>query len=181
MSDLFETLTEQHRNTLKLIRIIEKQIDRVEDGESPDLNLMADIMQYLTRYVDTAHHPLEEALIDLYLESVEEPSAAVLSCREQHGVLAELGREFNAIIEGVREEQLVERKLFTRVGRAFIEKQIEHMDLEEGSVFRSLKDTLAREQLEQAVASVARGRDPLFDTIVESEYSKLYSYILRSA
>jgi hemerythrin-like domain-containing protein len=180
MSQLFDTLASQHKNIFRLLSLIEAQIDCVEADEMPNVNLMLDIMQYLTRYVDAAHHPVEEALMDLYENQVSEADACVALCHSQHDKILELGRSFGAVIEGVREEQLVERQQFIKAGRDYVEYQLEHMNLEEGQVFPLLRATLQNPQIEAVGESITASRDPLFGKIVEKEYQKLYDYILRS-
>jgi len=181
MTGLFETLTTQHKNIHKLVTLIEKEIDRVDDGEMPNIELMADMMQYLIRYVDVAHHPLEETLMSIYESETDSTDESVATCKAQHKQILALGQTFSAVIEGVREEQLVERQQFVEAGRDYVETQMEHMNLEEGKVFPVLRAALSDEQIKQADSEISSSRDPLFGAIVEDEYQKLYDYIIRSA
>jgi hemerythrin-like domain-containing protein len=181
MSKPIEQLNEQHQNIAKLLHLLEHEIDRVAGEDTPNVSLLLDIMQYLTRYVDVAHHPLEELLIARYEEKEAPENEEVKECKRQHKELVALGREFMAVVEAVREEQLVERVEFERIGRNFVEAQLAHIDLEEGKVFPTLKKTLDDEEMESVAAEMASRRDPLFGGIVEKEYSQLYDYIIRSS
>lgn len=181
MTNPIELLNEQHRNITRLVHLIEKEIDRVRDEETPNVSLLLDIMQYLTRYIDAAHHPLEELMIARY-EEVEAPeNREVEECKRQHKELWELGREFMAVVEAVREEQLVERTEFARIGRQFVEAQLAHIDLEEGKVFPALRKALSDDELQKVADDMEHRKDPLFGGIVEKEYQQLYDYIMRSA
>ncbi|GJL82226.1 MAG: cation-binding protein [marine bacterium B5-7] len=181
MTQIFEELNNQHKNIVTLIHMIENQIDRVANEEMPNVSLLLDIMQYLTRYVDVSHHPTEELLIARYEQSEAPENHEVHECKLQHRQLLGLGREFLAIVEAVREEQLVERVEFERVGREFIQKQLDHIDLEEGKVFPVLKKSLNKKALKEVREELAQSKDPLFGDIVDKEYQKLYDYIIRSA
>ncbi len=181
MSNPFEILNEQHQNIAKLIQLIEREIDRVDDEDVPNVSLLMDIMQYLTRYVDVAHHPLEEALIARYKEKWETSTEEIDECQRQHHSLVDEGRDFMAVVEAVREEQLVERSQFSITGREFVEAQLDHINLEESKVFPELKARLDEKELEAVAAEISSRKDPLFGSIVDKEYQNLYDYILRSA
>ncbi len=181
MTNAIDVLNEQHKNIAKLIHLVEKEVDRVADEDTPNVGLLLDIMQYLTRYVDVSHHPLEELMMEHYEKKVPSENQEVSECRRQHQRLMELGREFMAVVEAVREEQLVERVEFTRIGSEFVEAQLAHMDLEEGKVFPELRRTLGDQELDEVTNEMINSRDPLFGGIVEKEYQQLYDYILRSA
>ncbi|KAA3633758.1 MAG: hypothetical protein DWQ08_01420, partial [Proteobacteria bacterium] len=105
----------------------------------------------------------------------------VEECKRQHHQLGEMGREFMAVVEAVREEQLVERTVFARVGREFVEAQLAHIDLEEGKVFPALRQVLSEDEMSAVFEDMDSRKDPLFGGIVDKEYQQLYDYIIRSA
>lgn len=181
MTRPIELLNQQHRNIAKLVHLIEKEIDRVTDEENPNVSLLLDIMQYLTRYVDVAHHPLEELLIARYEKKEATENDEVEECKRQHKMLWDLGREFMAVVEAVREEQLVERTEFSRIGREFVDAQLAHIDLEEGKVFPALGKVLDDDEMMAVSDEMEHRKDPLFGSIVEREYEQLYDYIIRTA
>ncbi len=181
MSKPLDVLHEQHRNIARLIDLLEREIGVVENGGNPNVSMLQDIMQYIIRYVDVAHHPLEERLIARFEEAEGQSVGEVEECKKQHEEVISLGQNFNAVVEAVREEQLVERTEFVRAGREYIDFQRKHMDLEEGRVFPTLKRALSDEELQAVGDEVEQSRDPLFGGIVEKEYKQLYDYIIRSA
>ncbi len=181
MTTPIEELIREHAHIRKLLQLVEKEIDKVAHEATPNVSLLMDIMQYLTRYVDVAHHPLEELLIARYEETAGTDNDAVEECKRQHVNLGESGREFSAVVEAVREEQLVERVQFERVGRRFVQAQYDHIDLEENRVFPALAEALDEKAMQEVADEMAARRDPLFGGIVEKEYSQLYDYIIRSA
>ncbi len=50
-------LREDHRNMSILLDLVEAQMLKVDAVEEPDVELLRDLMQYMTSYSDTIHHP----------------------------------------------------------------------------------------------------------------------------
>jgi hemerythrin-like domain-containing protein len=181
MTTPIDQLKEQHLNIARLLRLIERELEKVSSEGTPNVSLLLDIMQYLTRYVDVAHHPLEELLIERVEQSEESANGELAECKRQHKSLADLGRSFSAVVEAVREEQLVERTQFASAGHEFVNAQLAHISLEESKVFPTLKRALNDEEMIAIGEEMESSRDPLFGGIVEKEYQQLYDYIIRSA
>ena len=45
-----------------MLDLLERETDRIRDGEKPDYELIHDIMRYMTVYSDAVHHPKEDRL-----------------------------------------------------------------------------------------------------------------------
>ena len=55
-------LREDHRNMALMLNILERQSNRIYEGEEPDYELLQDIMHYMTVYPDAVHHPKEDRI-----------------------------------------------------------------------------------------------------------------------
>ena len=60
MSDTIALWHAEHVNFAKLLDLLEGQLDLFHKGESPDYELMLDIMFYMKHYPDVLHHPKED-------------------------------------------------------------------------------------------------------------------------
>ncbi len=181
MTKPIDTLNLQHQNIGRLIALIEREVDVVDDGGMPRVAMLQDIMQYINHFMGATQHSLEERLI-ARAEAVGTAGKADLDeCRRLRDAAATCGRTFAALVEAVREEQLVERTGFVRAGRDFVEAQRRHFAVEEDKVFPALRRVMREDELEALGDELERERDPLLGGIVEKEYRQLYEYILRSS
>jgi len=55
-------LRQDHRNMALMLNILERQSNRIYEGNEPDYELLHDIMHYMTVYPDTVHHPKEDCI-----------------------------------------------------------------------------------------------------------------------
>lgn len=54
---ILEDLRQDHRNMALLPDLLDCECDRIREGSPADLELIRDIMQYMTTYPDAVHHP----------------------------------------------------------------------------------------------------------------------------
>ena len=79
MSDSIARWHAEHVNFAKLLDLLEGQLDLFHKGESPDYELMLDIMFYMTHYPDVLHHPKEKKIWRLQASSNAPPTAVASS------------------------------------------------------------------------------------------------------
>lgn len=180
MTKPIEMLVDQNRDVDRLVELVEREIGRVEDGGMPNTALLLDIMQYITRYADVFHQALERRLL-AKLSSKAGEREALDACQQDQRAMQQRAQDFVAVLEAVREEQLVERETFVREGRAFVEARRRYVDRDEATVLPALARGLADADIAAVEHEFRHRRDPVLDGMVEAEYRQLYDFILRSA
>ena len=60
LARILEELREDHRNLSRLLDLLEAECSEVPDDGEPDMELLRDIMCYMTVYPDAIHHPRED-------------------------------------------------------------------------------------------------------------------------
>ena len=55
-------LREDHKNMALMLKLLERESNRIYDGDEPDYELLQDIMHYMTVYPDAVHHPKEDRI-----------------------------------------------------------------------------------------------------------------------
>jgi len=60
MPDTLAQWHTEHVNFAKLLNLLEAELDLFHKGDSPNYELMLDIMFYMTHYPDVLHHPRED-------------------------------------------------------------------------------------------------------------------------
>ena len=77
MPDLITVLREEHEQMARLLRVVERELERVREGGNPHFTLLIQTMKYLTHYPDAVHHPQENVLFEMHRERM--PGAAAAS------------------------------------------------------------------------------------------------------
>jgi hemerythrin-like domain-containing protein len=77
MLDGLASWNRDHTNFAVLLDLFERELDLFHTGESPDYDLMTDIMFYMIHYTDVIHHPRED-LAFAQIKSREPAAAAAV-------------------------------------------------------------------------------------------------------
>ena len=75
MPDTLDQWHTEHVNFAKLLNLLEAELDLFHEGDSPNYELMLDIMFYMTHYPDVLHHPREDLAFAKIKEAREERRA----------------------------------------------------------------------------------------------------------
>lgn len=129
----------------RLLDLLERQINLVERGLTPDIELLKEIAVFFRCFPDFCHHPKEDLII------------AAIAARD-----AVVGRDLARLVEdhetGCAELQRFSRSMvdmlldpagktatFLALGRKFLEDERRHMAFEDGPFFDIAEQTLTDE------------------------------------
>jgi len=62
--DILHALGDEHKYQARLLNLLEKQVGLLNQKLPADLEVMAGVMRYMTRYPDRFHHPKEDLLFE---------------------------------------------------------------------------------------------------------------------
>src|SRR5271169_2157980 len=134
MSDPIAFWHAEHANFATLPKLLEGQLDLFHQGESPDYDLMLDVMFYMTHYSDVMHHPKE----DLALARVMEHDLKVAPIGDdlagQHARLKECGKALVQALEDIVNGSIFSRAHVETPGRAYVTEFRGHMQTEESTI-----------------------------------------------
>ncbi len=177
VSEVLAALRSDHRNMAMLLRLMEHEIQRVEDDEEPDFELLHDIMHYMAVYADAIHHPREDLVYAEMrsrgggfadgLDGIEpdHEEIAVLSIR--------LRNDFDAVISGTavqREQVIGDADEYTRRLR-------DHMQWEESDLFKRADRMCAEDRSASVDVSHLSANDPVFGGEAQSPFAKLFERV----
>ncbi len=170
---ILDELREDHRNLARLLDLLESECRDIPDDGEPDMELLLDIMHYMTVYPDAIHHPREDLIYTAMREHSDELAAGLEGVPEDHREIAELGaalrRDIEAIISGaaVTRQHLLE-DLVNYVGHLR-----RHMEWEEADLFPRA-DSLARDEETATIdVSLYLDRDPVFGATTSTTFRNL--------
>jgi hemerythrin-like domain-containing protein len=154
-----------------LLRLLETQLDLLEQGEPVDAQVLYESLHYMTHYPDSFHHPREDLVYQRAGEVDSKLADSVDTLQREHDYLAELGEKALEVAREWQEEGEDPEALEQPV-RAYIDTMYRHMSAEETLVFPEIDRVLsaadwAMLEEEDLLAPVP---DPIFGPKVEREY-----------
>src|ERR1700687_1317225 len=64
MTEIIDTLREEHRNIEKLLLVLERELCVFDRGEGPDYQVVRSVIEYFQNYPDSCHHPKEDMIFE---------------------------------------------------------------------------------------------------------------------
>ena len=192
MSTVLRDLYEDHRNINNLLDLLAHELDAVED-ESSNINfdLMRDIMTYMLRYPDYAHHPKEDLMFERMRARGCAPATedTIAKLLREHGALAKKGEAFYRALCRVVDGAMVERPELLATGRNYVEFLRYHVRLEEDTVFPETETLLGDADWSEIAQAFEAQADPVFGPAprtlarsldVDLEFRSLHQHIKNS-
>ncbi len=180
MSEVIKRLNAEHRNIVKLLDLLDEELATFHAGDQPNFELMLDVMDYLTHYPDTFHHPKEDLVFNR-LRQLDSGSHHVVDKQlKEHESLAREGIEFRNALRGmVNDEALMLRDTLEHLGTRYAESLRNHLYTEEAQVFPRALNVLRSDDWNEIDERISHRDDPLFGEAVAVEFQDLFEEILR--
>ncbi|MBN0986053.1 MULTISPECIES: hemerythrin domain-containing protein [Amphritea] len=173
-------LHQDHVNLNKLLAVLGNKLEQLKQGEMPNFVLLADAVDYITSYADAYHHPLEDQMYAFFKDSgCPELDEAISQCVEEHKQLKKSSQDIIEAVDCILSDAVVPMDQFIEKLECFLDEQIEHLNLEEGTLFPLLDEVATDEQWEALKPELPTMSDPLFGQQQRQRYIDLYSELLR--
>lgn len=181
MTQALDRIQADHRNATRLLKLLERETDRLAAGEFTDYPLLSDIMHYIVNHSDLYHHPLEDEMFAILKRKNPNMADSVDECHGEHERMAQ---DSEALLDRVTEIQgnaVFPRDEVVSQIRAFVELYRRHMQREEDELLPAIRDQLDNDDWRAIAAAIAVQDDPLFGKNRREEYQALYKVILAEA
>ncbi len=168
---ILATMYAEHRYIGTLLRLMDAEVERIEQDEPVDAHIFYESLHYLTHYPDAFHHPREDMVYARAAEVDSKLSDDVDTLQRDHDFLAKTGAKALKTVTHWKETGADADKVSKQV-REYITEQRKHMEAEEALVFPVIDKVLSPEDwrmLEQEDL-LAPAPDPIFGPKVEREY-----------
>lgn len=124
--------------------------------------MLRDVLDYMTRYPDRVHHPVEDRLFAALVDVEPALAPQVRHMAALHRRIADSGRALRERLEAaVNGVQLVPRAAILEAGRDYIETFRDHLRCEESVLLPATARKLAAVATRVAAPPVIAERDPL--------------------
>ena len=177
MADVLNGLHDDHHSIARVLRQLNHELETLAEENSPDYELLEDIMRYVTGYPDTHHHPTEDIVFRYLRDRAPDTAPYIDAITNDHQQLLVSGRRFLEAIDAVEHEALVQRDELLARGREYAEMVKRHMETEEGYLFPQAGEKLTDADWDAINSEVEAQTDPLFGPARSAEFQRLWQRI----
>jgi len=177
MHNVIERLCSDHQHMGTLLDVLERELDIVERAGNADFAIMRDTMQYLTRYSDKVHHPMEDLVYARLADRSPKARMDLAPVPEQHERIAREGSSLLDAVSMVAVGGMTLRARILRAGRRYVADLRKHIEMEEAHLFPLALSTLDRADLAEVERILDEQKDPVFGDVVQADFEDLYAHI----
>jgi hemerythrin-like domain-containing protein len=181
MPDTLAQWHTEHVNFAKLLNLLEAELDLFHKGDSPNYELMLDIMFYMTHYPDVLHHPREDLAFAKIKKAEKSAGPTVDKLAEQHAHLRKIGEELVSGLSDIVNGSISSREIVETPGRAYVASFRSHMYTEEKEILPMAAKLLRDRDWSEIKAAIQHIDDPIFGKAAEKRYAAIHKQIARQA
>lgn len=178
MSQVLESLHNDHKNIARLLNLLERSLEEFREGDNSQLRLMTDILHYMVQYPDIAHHPREDLVTDKLRERDPATGAIADELESQHEKIKGLGAELYDMLYSASRGAMTPRDRLVEMCQEYLAINRSHMDIEESEALPRARHALTEADWTEIASALTPADDPLFGKIVHQSYQELYDQIV---
>jgi hemerythrin-like domain-containing protein len=178
MSYIVEVLRQEHRNIETLLRVLERELSLFDRGDRPDYDVILAVIDYFRDYPDSCHHPKEDMIIERLRMRDPVGAAVVGDLEAQHREGAKRLRRVAEAVDRVLNDQDLLRQDVHNIIADFIDRERQHMAMEERFVFPTALEALRPKDWTDIGKKLGNRTDPLDQPDSEEKFKKLRRSIL---
>ncbi|MDM0107728.1 hemerythrin domain-containing protein [Variovorax sp. J22R24] len=163
----------EHGNFSLLLSILDEQVAKFRDGESPDYNLMLEIVSYLREFGDCFHHPREDAAFTILAARDPQMQLPINRLLQEHRVIAAAGEELVARLNQVVSDAHVLRSTVEAAAALYLAYYRHHIATEERQILPRARLLLNAQDWDAVARAAPSCSDPLFGNTPTGTYLRL--------
>ena len=177
VSRILGELRQDHRNMALMLNLLERESNKIYEGHNPDLELVHDIMHYMTVYPDAVHHPKEDRIYAELRSVRPDLSAGFERITMDHRGIAEQGAKLRDEVAAIESGGAVRRNTVVTDLLRYVNTLRGHMQWEELDLFHRVEEMIAGGHDFIDPANLSHSSDPVFGTEVEESFGRLFKSI----
>lgn len=177
VSRVMEELREDHRNLTVLLNVLEREIERLEAAETPDFELLHDIMTYMTGYPDAVHHKKEDWVYARMAAARSNMQGDLERIEGDHEEICEFGNKLLGDIREIEAGAFLSRESVVEDARRYLKRQRDHMRWEDTYMFPLIDSMESELDLSTPSPKIADMPDPVFGPEVLESFDTLFRAI----
>ena len=181
MARVITVLQNDHQNVVLLLQLLDPLASKLTPGTPADFVPILDIMNYMTRYSDLFHHPMEELVFEKLIERDYSTEPLVATLTAEHKILGEKGGQLLRSVRNVVNGFELQAGGLAPECQGYVTRLRRHMSREETEAFPLASKLLSDNDWGAVERGLVAREDPLFGTGREAEYVALYNRIVSAA
>jgi len=173
MTQLMNELHQDHQQISVLLTILKNKLATLESGARPNFSLMAEVVDYLSDYSGSFHHQREDVLYRYLLEHCASHAGSLRQPWQEHQHLAQLTSELGRATQAAMLDTPISLERFARLLGEFIDKQQQHLSLEEHKLFPLAQRCLDQSDWRAIAALLPEPLDPRVKSGHQRRYREL--------
>lgn len=125
---------EEHAQFLKLLELLQEQVDVFHGAERPNYELMLDVITRLREAGDRDHHPREEVAFERLARHQPDMKLALARLKQEHRVIAQAGEKLAGHLEAILSGAIVPRAQVEMAAATYLVYYGNHIAKEEEDV-----------------------------------------------
>ena len=178
MNALMNELHQDHQHIATLLTILKNKLTTLRTGARPNFNLMAEVVDYLTDYADDYHHGKENLIYYYMQEHYPKKSHLIEQQMHEHEELRKITQRLRADVDQALMDMPLSLEEFSRQLESFIDRQGQHLSVEETKVFPVVEQCFSIDDWEKLGESLPNREDPLFGEARELRFKNLYEALI---
>lgn len=179
MPRILDQLHEEHRNTLRILGALERQLADFGQAEQPDYDILQAIADYFTGFPEQCHHPKEDLIYRKLLDRRPQYLENLFDLDTEHEQLSAQALRFKDVVDRILLEAELPREVVTKAAWEFIANQRQHMRLEEERFFPMAMKSLTKDDWAKLDSHVTNEDDPVFAKSGAEAYITLRENIIQ--
>lgn len=168
----------EHRNLGAVLFSLEKLVDELENGKSPEFKVFHGLLTYIDRFLDECHHPKEDQyLFPVLMKRCPEISAVLAQRVQEHRDGEKLLTDVFKALSAYEFVGGGELAAFSAALRRYTAFERQHALEEERHVLTLAQERLLPGDWEGIDAAFTANEDPLFGDTPRAEFEALYTTI----
>ena len=170
----------EHVYFSQLLRLLRREVDLFHRAETPNYELIQEIVRYLRSYTDRYHHPREDVAFARLAQRCPDLETAVARLTQEHRVIAHAGEKLLEMVGAVLAGAVVQRAELEVAAATYLVYYGNHIAKEEEDVLPRAAKALTEEDWAAVRDAVRPEADPLFGGGGDGDYRELRREIARS-
>lgn len=177
MHRVLKKLYRDHSNLTKMMDVFEQQLNDFTKSDQPPYDLLTDLIDYVSNYVDSIHHPIEDQLYQTVLARTDTGRDIMEKLLGDHQVIMNMTRQFRKAMVALKQGSGSSKIEVEKMGWDYANQQRTHQQYEERDAYPILREVLNNEDFDIAAGAIPADEDPLIDKNMKSDYPALFEYL----
>ena len=179
---VIDRIIKDHQHMSRLLDYLDREMScyREDSRRSPRLNCIQEALDYLYKYPDAFHHPLESCLMARLRPRLERNEDRIQFdlIEDQHQQITALTQKLNEDFARIASDAVMPANLLLAEYALYSELQRDHMAQENRFMIPAMQALLNEDDLAQVEDDLKQTTDPLFGTHLWETYENLYQHLI---